>query len=215
MITKFGRSSGKLVFLDFSHAFAISAIALGALISNAPASAATVTDSITFSITGASGIDGTTGHGYTNASMTGSFDITFDPTVQILPSQSISGVINNLTVSVTDPYFNPPTLTFNPILYYAFDGAGTLTLSSDPALNKSLVNVPFITVGINGWAYGTGSAVWYSQDSFGDTLTGSGSATITSETPLPGALPLFGSGLGVMGLLGWRRKRKGATRPAA
>jgi hypothetical protein len=27
-------------------------------------------------------------------------------------------------------------------------------------------------------------------------------------TPLPAALPLFASGLGVMGLLGWRRKRK-------
>ena len=28
------------------------------------------------------------------------------------------------------------------------------------------------------------------------------------ETPLPGALPLFATGLGVLGLLGWRRKRK-------
>jgi hypothetical protein len=27
-------------------------------------------------------------------------------------------------------------------------------------------------------------------------------------TPLPAALPLFGTGLGAMGLLGWRRKRK-------
>ena len=26
--------------------------------------------------------------------------------------------------------------------------------------------------------------------------------------PLPGALPLFATGLGAMGLLGWRRKRK-------
>jgi hypothetical protein len=31
-----------------------------------------------------------------------------------------------------------------------------------------------------------------------------------AETPLPAALPLFYTGLGVMGLLGWRRKRKNA-----
>jgi hypothetical protein len=31
------------------------------------------------------------------------------------------------------------------------------------------------------------------------------------ETPLPAALPLFASGLGALGLLGWRRKRKAAA----
>jgi hypothetical protein len=30
----------------------------------------------------------------------------------------------------------------------------------------------------------------------------------TSATPLPAALPLFATGLGALGLLGWRRKRK-------
>ncbi len=30
-------------------------------------------------------------------------------------------------------------------------------------------------------------------------------------TPLPATLPLFATGLGVMGLLGWRRKRKSAV----
>ena len=30
-------------------------------------------------------------------------------------------------------------------------------------------------------------------------------------TPVPGALPLFASGLGALGLLGWRRKKKAAT----
>ena len=30
------------------------------------------------------------------------------------------------------------------------------------------------------------------------------------STPLPAALPLFGTGLGALGLLGWRRKRKAA-----
>ena len=36
-----------------------------------------------------------------------------------------------------------------------------------------------------------------------------------SETPLPAALPLFASGLGALGLLGWRRKRKAAALAAA
>ena len=36
------------------------------------------------------------------------------------------------------------------------------------------------------------------------------SATSISPAPLPAALPLFASGLGAMGLLGWRRKRKAA-----
>ena len=31
------------------------------------------------------------------------------------------------------------------------------------------------------------------------------------QTPLPGALPLFAGGLGALGLLGWRRKRKAAA----
>jgi hypothetical protein len=35
------------------------------------------------------------------------------------------------------------------------------------------------------------------------------------ETPLPAALPLFASGLGALGLLGWRRKRKNSTARAA
>jgi hypothetical protein len=30
----------------------------------------------------------------------------------------------------------------------------------------------------------------------------------TPATPLPAALPLFATGLGALGLLGWRRKRK-------
>ena len=34
---------------------------------------------------------------------------------------------------------------------------------------------------------------------------------VTSETPLPAALPLFVSGLGTLGVLGWRRKRKAAA----
>jgi hypothetical protein len=35
--------------------------------------------------------------------------------------------------------------------------------------------------------------------------------SVGSETPLPAALPLFATGLGAFGLLGWRRKRKDAA----
>jgi hypothetical protein len=39
----------------------------------------------------------------------------------------------------------------------------------------------------------------------GFTLT---PGAVTPTVPLPGALPLFATGLGALGLLGWRRKRK-------
>jgi hypothetical protein len=199
---------------NFGCTFAVSALALGTVLSVAPASAATVTDQITFSDTGTYATDGDSTHGYTNGTATGSFEITFDPT-QLYLTQFITGTISNLIYSVTDPYFSASPLTLNTIAYFAFDGAGTLTLSSDPTLSKSFSDTTDITIGINGWAYGTGSSVWYSQDSYGNTLTANGTATITAqtdptlgETPVPAALPLFASGLSALGLFGWRRKRR-------
>ena len=43
---------------------------------------------------------------------------------------------------------------------------------------------------------------WIALDNF--------SVTDPSAVPLPGTLPLFAGGLGMMGLLGWRRKRQAA-----
>jgi hypothetical protein len=37
-------------------------------------------------------------------------------------------------------------------------------------------------------------------------LIGASLRTSIIETPIPAALPLFAAGLGIMGLLGWRRK---------
>ena len=39
--------------------------------------------------------------------------------------------------------------------------------------------------------------------------------TTVPETPVPAALPLFATGLGAMGLFGWRRKRKNVAAIAA
>jgi hypothetical protein len=45
-------------------------------------------------------------------------------------------------------------------------------------------------------------------------ITGVWSPGEVTATPLPAALPLFATGLGALGLLGWRRKRKQATAAA-
>jgi hypothetical protein len=42
-------------------------------------------------------------------------------------------------------------------------------------------------------------------------LSFGGEPLATSEVPLPAALPLFATGLGAIGLMGWRRKRKAAA----
>lgn len=52
------------------------------------------------------------------------------------------------------------------------------------------------------------------HDTFG-TISAQLEATQVSATPLPAALPLFVSGLGGMGLLGWWRKRKDKRKSAA
>jgi hypothetical protein len=156
-------------------------------------------------------------HGYQGyATVSGSFDITFDPT-QLYLTQGIGGTITNLSFSVTDPYFGPNPLSFNSITTFAFDGAGTLTLYSDSALAKGMTVTPDITIGINGWAYGLGSSVWYSQADFGDTLTSAGFATITplaSATPLPSSWTMLIAGFVGVGLLA-RRARKAPGLAAA
>jgi hypothetical protein len=56
---------------------------------------------------------------------------------------------------------------------------------------------------------GAGQLLWsLLEGSPGSNLPGYEVATLVTETtPLPAALPLFASGLGALGLLGWRRKR--------
>jgi hypothetical protein len=57
---------------------------------------------------------------------------------------------------------------------------------------------------------------YIASDDYGLTQSTAGTWNVTtSGTPLPAALPLFAGGLGAMGLLGWRRKRKNGAPLAA
>jgi hypothetical protein len=79
--------------------------------------------------------------------------------------------------------------------------------SPDPALVWSIGTLDFSapsppTIRVSGMIVG-----------FDDPeVIGEWAVTLNVETtPLPAALPLFASGLGALGLLGWRRKRKAAA----
>jgi hypothetical protein len=79
-----------------------------------------------------------------------------------------------------------------------------------------------LTLGVAGFAGGNGSLIetfpltqpgvaqFLMTDIFGSGGGNLGYQLLsgTDTTPLPAALPLFASGLGALGLIGWRRKRK-------
>ena len=119
-------------------------------------------------------------------------------------------IAENVT-SVTGVLFNGQNTTE---MYQATASSGASTVASqtfnlaantDPAgfalisLTSSGAAITAVTLttpnaGMNGW------------DFFVDTITIT--STPTSVIPLPATLPLFVTGLGALGLLGWRRKRK-------
>ena len=111
--------------MKVQYALAASALALGIAVSAAPAKAATVTDFVTFDIKDAYGQFGVVGYS-SSAEAIGSFDITFDPT-KLYPasgigSQSVSGAVTFLSLTVTNPLLSVPPLPFSPsdIQYFKY-----------------------------------------------------------------------------------------------
>jgi choice-of-anchor C domain-containing protein len=101
---------------------------------------------------------------------------------------------------------NPKTLdvftTFINSQSYAFN-----SLTNNAASMGWLENFFYFT------ADGTGTALLtFKSTTTGDCCWGPALDNISvAATPLPAALPLFGSALGAFGLLGWFRRRLGAT----
>jgi len=113
----------------------------------------------------------------------------------VLSNQGQSGseyFLNVKTAVYEQSCSNPPTCSILiPVsndLEIAFNDGGLLSLFSGGALDPDNT---FIEIGLPFAHY---------------DLTGT--LEPASATPLPAALPLFATGLGAMGLFGWRRKRK-------
>jgi hypothetical protein len=128
------------------------------------------------------------------------------------------------TPSVSQTLTDVSSTTYNGAIWINYDE------DTDPgAIFQVLVNGTAVLT-LNGpGPYGNG--LTYAEYLFSFVGTGSDALTIqaltdpgewsvddvsvtaapVSATPLPAALPLFATGLGAMGLFGWRRKRKGAA----
>jgi hypothetical protein len=89
-------------------------------------------------------------------------------------------------------------LTTNQLNTYDFSGGGfqALTAAAPGSLATPYEITELYTIVASG----------------ADNVTGASSTIdVSAALPLPAALPLFASGLGALGMLGWRRKRKAAV----
>jgi hypothetical protein len=107
-------------------------------------------------------------------------------------------------------------LHFSPdYAFFGYQGGSDIihllfTPSDFALLQNSPFNVPAtVDATTNAFTNVSTSGGLLSFNSFSDiNLQG---VSTGSETPLPAAWPMFASGLGALGLLGWRRKKKAAT----
>jgi hypothetical protein len=95
----------------------------------------------------------------------------------------------------------------------AFNGVEITDLTNPSALSDWGVDAALTTmVGFSEYISGGSIFVNWAGAAFPAQVALS---TTSSATPLPAALPLFATGLGALGLLGWRRKRKNSGAPIA
>lgn len=132
------------------------------------------------------------------------------------------GIGPNQTLISASIVFGTNLNDFNPL--FAAPGPHLVLEESDPtptifdiAVGSNgqsgpvTFNAPSFTrgTGIYSVLFGNGTFASNNNDPVGYVITFNVTETTPPvETPLPAALPLFATGLGAMGFLGWRRKKK-------
>jgi hypothetical protein len=148
----------------------------------------------TFDVIGAGALSGTIDINVTSGTITSaSLNVAggYGAFNTILNSTS-SGPFANWELDVINSTYET-TILFKPdsLVGFIVGNITTWQVSDYPCLDPS----GFCTSGLPNGESGTISAV----------------STDLGTTPLPAALPLFATGLGALGLLGWRRKRKSSA----
>ena len=93
---------------------------------------------------------------------------------------------------------NFASFIFNGFVFSVLSGNPFDPVASVSGIDSSRVTEPNgqLAINLQGLAFDAGARIV---------------VAFANETPLPGALPLFATGLGALGLLGWRRKKKAAA----
>jgi hypothetical protein len=169
------------------------------------ANAAPVTESLAFS---ASGFTIASGSGTVPVDpWFGSFTIMFDPTGGLQ-----SGVPSPFSTNLT---------SYEPFsyVYLGSSSGGTLVIYNDTTCTSggssfscSLAGpdraaLELVVTASGGVSFVDAGISTTSSSTAGTTIFGTETGTV-NPTPLPAALPLFATGIGGLGLLGWRKKRK-------
>ena len=131
-------------------------------------------------------------------------------TVTALMSTDVSGFADGMYLGdlCCGPTGGTVTLSFGSITDWSFVG-----VVGYPSFLWSASSTPSGDSASAGWDF-----VDYDKGAlFSGYVTASGGPGIWTPnfTPLPASLPLFATGLGALGLLGWRRKRKASVANSA
>ena len=129
---------------------------------------------------------------------------------------TISSTDLNARIFVQQPAV--PLVASNGGLYWNFAGSGGNTefcfcVWKSPYQSDEFLNFYRNATNNNSMDY----YFLYGQDFYfdfpqtGNLLLGTLTSSDITATPIPATLPLFATGLGALGLLGWRRKRKAAS----
>lgn len=139
------------------------------------------------------------------------------------PYTTADSVTGSMTLSAAlGDNLNLATVT--PTAFSFSDGVQTISspntssfmFSTDASGNITQYNVSLLTplgpgtiAAINVLTLTTEDDVSFNGSTATTGVTSPGVWSTAAVTPLPAALPLFATGLGLTGLFGWRRKRKG------
>ena len=178
-----------------------------------PANVPGTTPNVTFDISGTTTIFFTSGSLYTIGEFLNSekTNVPGSSVTVLTGSGELGNTLNNTLFNFTGTVSVTNTQSFQA----GHDDGLTLTIGSNTVISAPGGTSFALTTGTYTGSTGTFPFQLVYGESFGPPgdieISGLALVSPPPSVPLPGALPLFATGLGVLGLLGWRKKRKAAA----